>query len=194
MKTVSSSLALLLVFAVIAPTVVFAAVSPDCWSLRKDGHRTEAQACFDGLTHSGDTYARAEGFWGLEEWQQANEQFRLATQPSNSKTLYKVRWGMLLHERFNNPEAAGLFREALAKDPTNAEAYLGLAIVSADGFDGKAAEYAAKAIALDTKLAGAHELLAELALENDDRDASHWIRLHCAAWLLSASSNTSGVT
>jgi tetratricopeptide (TPR) repeat protein len=172
MKSVSSSLALLLVFAVIAPTVVFAAVSPDCWSLRKDGHRTEAQACFDGLTHSGDAYARAEGFWGLEEWQQANEQFRLATQPSNSKTLYKVRWGMLLHERFNNPEAAGLFREALAKDPTNAEAYLGLAIVSADGFDGKAAEYAAKAIALDPKLAGAHELLADLALENDDRDAA----------------------
>jgi tetratricopeptide (TPR) repeat protein len=172
MKSVSSPLALLLVFAVIAPTVVFAAVPPDCWSLRKDGHRAEAQACFDGLTYSGDAYARAEGFWGLKEWQQANEQFRLATQPSNSKTLYKVRWGMLLHERFNNPEAAGLFREALAKDPTNAEAYLGLAIVSADGFDGKAAEYAAKAIALDPKLAGAHELLADLALENDDRDAA----------------------
>jgi tetratricopeptide (TPR) repeat protein len=79
---------------------------------------------------------------------------------------------MLLHERFNNPEATGLFREALAKDPSNAEAYLGLAIVSADGFDGKAPEYAAKAIELDPKLAAAHELMANLALENDDREAA----------------------
>jgi tetratricopeptide (TPR) repeat protein len=147
-----------------------AAVPRDCWSLSKQGHRAESQACFDGLTRSGDAYTRAEGFWGLKEWEQANEQFRLATQPSNGKALYKVRWGILLHERFNNPEAAGLFREALAKDPSNAEAFLGLAIVSADGFDGKAVEYTAKAIALDPKLADAHELMANLALGNDEGD------------------------
>jgi tetratricopeptide (TPR) repeat protein len=147
-----------------------AAVPSDCWSLRKHGHRVEAQACFDGLTRSGDAYTRAEGFWGLEEWEQANEQFRLATQPANSKALYKVRWGMLLHARFNNPEAAGLFREALAKEPSNAEAYLGLAIVSADGFDGKATEYLAKAITLDPNLAEAHEVMANLALANDEGD------------------------
>jgi tetratricopeptide (TPR) repeat protein len=149
-----------------------AAVPGDCWALRKHGHRTEAEACFDTLTRNGDPAIRAEGFWGREEWEKANEQFRLATQPANSKALYKVPWGMLLHERFNNPEAASLFHEALAKDPSNAEAYLGLAIVSADGFDGKAAEYAAKAIELDPKLIGAHELMAELALENDDRDTA----------------------
>jgi tetratricopeptide (TPR) repeat protein len=79
---------------------------------------------------------------------------------------------MLLHERFNNPQATDLFREALAKEPSNGEAYLGLAIVSADGFDGKATEYTAKAIELDPKLAGAHELMANLALENDDRDSA----------------------
>ena len=122
------------------------------------------------VTHSGDAYTRAEGFWGLEEWEQANEQFRLATQPANSKVVYKVRWGMLLHERFNNPQAADLFREALAKEPSNGEAYLGLAIVSADGFDGKATEYTAKAIELDPKLVGAHELMANLALEKDESD------------------------
>jgi cellulose synthase operon protein C len=149
-----------------------AAVPADCWKLRKDGHSAEAQACFDELTRSADAYFRAEGFWGLEEWEQANEQFRLATQPANSKALYKVRWGMLLHERFNDAEAADLFREALTKDPSNAEAYLGLAIVSADGFDGKAADYAAKAIELEPKLAQAHELMAELALDNDDSDAA----------------------
>jgi tetratricopeptide (TPR) repeat protein len=152
--------------------VASAAMPADCWTLRKHGQHKEAQTCFEGLSRSSDPYIRAEGFWGLEEWEQANEQFRLATQPVNSKALYKVRWGMLLHERFNNPEAAGLFHEALTKDPSNAEAYLGLAIVSADGFDGKATDYAAKALELDPKLVEAHELMAELALENDDRDAA----------------------
>ncbi len=149
-----------------------ASVPTDCWKLRKHGHPADAQTCFENLTRSGDAYFRAEGFWGLEAWEQANAQFRLATQPANSKTLYKVRWGMLLHERFNDSDAVGLFREALAKDSSNADAYLGLAVVSTDGFDGKAAEYLAKAIQLDPKLAAAHELMADFALANDDRDAA----------------------
>ncbi|MCU1226898.1 MAG: hypothetical protein JWQ42_4991 [Edaphobacter sp.] len=171
MRCIAPSLALLLISATTC-VVASAAVPGDCWSLRKHGHRAEAQACFDGLTHSGDAYTRAEGFWGLEEWEQANEQFRLATQPANNMAVYKVRWGMLLHERFNNPQATDLFREVLAQEPSNGEAYLGLALVSADGFDGKAAEYAAKAIALNPKRAEAHELMANLALENDDRDVA----------------------
>ena len=144
----------------------------DCWKLRKDGHHAEAQVCFERLTRSDDAYFRAEGFWGLEAWEQANEQFRLATQSTHSRAFCNVRWGMLLHERFNDADAAGLFREALARDPSNAEAYVGLATVSADGFDGKAAEYLAKAIQLDPKLAKAHELMADLALANDDRAAA----------------------
>jgi len=168
MRRLTLFLALLL-----ACTVAAEAAGPaDCWSLRKHGHRAEAQSCFEGLTRGNDAYARAEGFWGLEDWEQANGQFRLATQSANSKAIYKVEWGMLLHQRFNNPEAADLFHEALAKEPTNAQAYLGLAIVSADGFDGKASEYAEKAVVLYPKLAAAHELMAELALENDDRDAA----------------------
>jgi tetratricopeptide (TPR) repeat protein len=147
-----------------------AAVPVDCWTLGKHGNHREAQACFNALTRSSDPYFRAEGFWGLEEWEQSNEQFRLATQPANSKPLYKVRWGMLLHERFNVVDATSLFREALAIDPSNAQAYVGLARISADGFDGKAADYLSKAITLDPKLAEAHELMADLALANDDHD------------------------
>ena len=41
-----------------------------------------------------------------------------------------------------------------------------MAIVSADGFDSKAAEYGAKAEALDPKLVEAHEFMANLDLEN----------------------------
>ena len=153
---------------VCAPSL-HAAVPADCWAQRKHAHSAEATACFEQLTRSGDAYTRAEGFWGLEQWEQANEQFRLATQSPDSKPIYKVRWGMLLHQRFNDADAAGLFREALAKDSSNAPAYVGLATVSADGFDGKAAEFLRTAIALDPRLAEAHELLADVALANDDR-------------------------
>jgi cellulose synthase operon protein C len=151
---------------------VGAAAPADCWTLRKHGHAAEEKACFETLTRSREAYFRAEGFWGLEEWDQSNEQFRLATRPANSKALYKVRWGMLLHERFNDLDAAGLFREALAKDPSSAEAYLGLGMVFADGFDGKAVAYLAKAMELAPNLAEPHELMAEVALTNDDPDAA----------------------
>jgi len=160
------------VLLLICSVAASAAVPADCWKLRKDGHATDAQACFERMTHSDDAYLRAEGFWGLEQWESANEQFRLATQSAGSKPLYKVRWGRLLYERFNNPDAAGLFREALQKDPSNAGAYVGLALVFADNFDGKAAEYCAKAIALDPKLTEAHELMAQLDLENGDQAAA----------------------
>jgi cellulose synthase operon protein C len=148
----------------------YAAAPSQCWSLRKHGRKAEAQTCFESLTHSDDAATRAEGFWGLGAWDEANQQFRLAAQPENSKAIVKVRWGRLLHERFNDSEAADLFREALVKDPSNSAAYVGLSIVSADGFDGRAGELLAKAIEFDPNAAEPHELLADLALENDERE------------------------
>jgi tetratricopeptide (TPR) repeat protein len=118
------------------------------------------------LSRSGVAYLRAEGFWGLAQYDQANEMFRVAVAQPGSKAIYRVRWGLLLHERFNNKEAVDLFNEALQQDPANAQAYLGLALVSADGFDSNASEYAAKALTLDPKLVEAHELMANLALED----------------------------
>ena len=137
-----------------------------CRELKKHGQKTEATQCFESLSRSADPYLRAEGLWGLEQYDQANETFRVAVAQPGSKAIYRVRWGLLLHERFNNKEAVDLFNEALQKDPSNAQAYLGLAVVSADGFNSKAAEYAAKALTLDPKLVEAHELMANLALES----------------------------
>ena len=155
--------------AAVVPCFAAPATQPaDCRLLAKHGQHAEAQACYESLVRSNSAYLRAEGYWGLAQYTQANEEFRAAIAQSDSPALYRVRWGMLLHERFNNSEADDLFKEALEKDPANAQAYLGLAQVSADGFDGKAAEYAGKAIELDPKLVEAHELMASIALENDD--------------------------
>ena len=144
-----------------------AAATPDaCATLRQHGKETDAHACYEGLSQQRDPYLRAEGYWGLKMYQDANAQFRLAVAQSDGNALYRVRWGRLLHERFNNSDANNLFKEALQRDPKNAQAYLGLALVSADGFDNSAIESCQKAIEIDPKLTEAHELMANLALED----------------------------
>jgi tetratricopeptide (TPR) repeat protein len=149
--------------------VAVAAIAPaDCAALRRHGRRTEAQACYQSLTLATDSYLRAEGDWGLELYQDANNEFRNAVAGAAANAQYRVRWGRLLHERFNNAEASKLFGEALERDARNADAYLGLALVGADDFDRKAREYAEKALALDPRLTEAHEVLANLALEDSD--------------------------
>jgi tetratricopeptide (TPR) repeat protein len=137
-----------------------------CRDLKKHGQSSEAALCFQSLTSAPDPAIRAEGFWGLSQWDQANESFRQALSQQSGNANVRVRWGLLLHERFNNKEADDLFAEALKLDPKSARAYLGMAVVSADGFDSKAEEYSGKAIELDPKLAEAHELRANLLLTN----------------------------
>jgi cellulose synthase operon protein C len=166
-----------IVAAVLASTLASAGVTrgatpEECQGLRKHGHRDQANTCFESLIQSREPAVRAEGFWGLEMYQDANNEFRTAVNGSPNNANYRVRWGRLLHERFNNKDAADLFNEALQKDPKNAQAYLGLALVSADGFDNKAVEEAKKALELDPKLVEAHELMAKLALEDYDPKAA----------------------
>jgi tetratricopeptide (TPR) repeat protein len=146
----------------------WAATPDDCHALRKHGHRAEAQKCYESLSAARDPYLRAEGYWGMEMYQEANNQFRIAVAQSPANAMVRVRWGRLMHERFNNTDAANLFKEALGKDAKNAQAYYGLALVSADGFDSKAVEYTGKALELDPKLVEAHELKANLLLEDSD--------------------------
>jgi tetratricopeptide (TPR) repeat protein len=157
--------------AILAVAATSQAVVPSlvaCATLRKHGKAAEAHSCFETLSQQRDPYLRAEGFWGLKMYREANEQFRAAVAQSSANALYRVRWGRLLHERFNNTDADNLFKEALQHDPKNAEAYLGLALVSADGFDNAAIDWDEKALALDSKLVEAHELMANLALEDSD--------------------------
>jgi tetratricopeptide (TPR) repeat protein len=159
---------LLVVWAVTG--TAWAATPAECQDLRKHGRRPQARACYQSLTLLGDPYMRAEGFWGLSQFEDANEQFRIAVAQAPKNAMYRVRWGRLMIERFNKADASDLFNEALEIDPKNAQAYLGLAIVGADGFDPKAVQHVGKALELDPKLVEAHELLANLLLEDSKPD------------------------
>jgi tetratricopeptide (TPR) repeat protein len=161
-------IALLFVVLLAGAGLARAATVEECQTLRKHGRRAEARQCYQSLAGMRDPYLRAEGDWGLDLYQQANDAFRMAAARDDKNAHIRMRWGMLLHERFNNVDAEGLFKEALQRDPKDAQAYLGLALVSADGYDSKAVQYASKALELDPKLVEAHELMANLALEDSD--------------------------
>jgi tetratricopeptide (TPR) repeat protein len=147
--------------------------TPDaCQLLAYHGHNSEARGCYEALAQQNLPYLRAEGDWGLQMYDQANTEFRAAVAQNDANAMYRVRWGMLLHERFNNPDAEDLFKEAISKDPKNAKAYYGLALVSADGFDDLAIGWDKKAIELEPSFVEAHELMASLDLEDSDTDAA----------------------
>ena len=146
----------------------FAVEPSECRALRQHGHRTEARACFTALGESNDAFTRAEGYWGLDQYEEANEQFRIAHKEGKNSPAVRVEWGRLFLERFNPAEAANLFQEALKIDANYAPAYLGLARVAAKGYDRKAVDFARDALQRNPKLVAAHELLSYLALEDSD--------------------------
>ena len=117
---------------------------------------------------SAQSIQQAESLWRARQYKEAGQVFEslVKIQPKNPD--YKVRYGRLLLERFNRADAATLFQEALAIKKDHAGAMLGLALVAADGFEGKAAELAHEALKADPKLLEAQELLARLALEDNN--------------------------
>lgn len=139
----------------------------DCWRARKLG-RPEAQSCFATLAKSERLWPRAEGLWGLRQFDDANAAFRLALKGSPKDPLLRVRWGRLLLERFNAADAVDLFTEALGLQQDYAPALLGLAQTYAEGFDRRALEFTKKVLEQDPNLIEARELYAQLLLEDGD--------------------------
>jgi tetratricopeptide (TPR) repeat protein len=144
----------------------------ECRTLRHHGKLAETQACYAKLAAGANPYLRAEGLWGIERYQEANDQFRDLVKQNPKNADYRVRWGRLFLDRFNAEEAHNLFEEALKIDKDNAQAYLGLSMVETEGFSKKAVEDAQKAADLNPKLYEAHEQLAYLALEDSDEETA----------------------
>src|ERR1035437_258590 len=114
------------------------------------------------------TIEQAEAFRKARRFQEANDVFRalVAQHPDNPD--YKVRWGRLYLDHSQPGDAVDLFNEALELKKDHAGALMGLALVAAKNFESVAAGLAHKALASDPKLAEAQELLARLALEDND--------------------------
>jgi len=141
-----------------------------CEQHKHYGRLEEARKCYEALTFSNSAYLRAEGFWGLEMYQDANNQFKAAVAAAPENADYRLRWGRLFYERWNKADAENLFKEALEIKPDHPGALLGLAMVLSEGFDAKAVEFAEKALKADPKLLEAQELLAKLAVEDVNFD------------------------
>lgn len=139
-----------------------------CDTARRHGHVEEARTCFTGLVANADPYLRAEGYWGLARYNEANEEFKKAIAAEPANPLVRVRWGRLFFERFNKQEALNLFEEALAIRKKYPQALLGIALVASEGYEKKAVELAEEAAQLQPTLVEARELLARLALEDGD--------------------------
>lgn len=153
---------------VLCCAITRASTLDDCRALRDHGERAKARACFASLAQSGDPFLKAEGLWGLGDYQGANGQFQIAYREQPKSPLVREQWGELYLDHYQPGDAARLFEEALEIDPNDAQAYLGMARVAAEGYDPKAIVFAREALKRDPKLAQAHALLGYLALEDSN--------------------------
>jgi cellulose synthase operon protein C len=122
------------------------------------------------LALQAQTLQQAEALWKAHDYQEANNVFRALVAQSPANLDYKVRWGRMYLEHWQPDVASEIFNEVLAVRKDHPGALLGLALVAAGNFEHRAAELARQALASDPKLVDAHELLARLALE-DNNDA-----------------------
>ncbi len=111
---------------------------------------------------------RAEELMRQHDDKGAGHEFEALLKASPQNAEYRVRYAQLLYRDFNQKDAQDLYSEALKIDPKNADAMLGVAQILADNFDSRAKEYAEMALDANPKLYQAHELMAKMALEDDD--------------------------
>lgn len=156
-----------LILLALAATACAAPVD-DCLEHRKMSRTSEAQRCFLQLEKSADPYQRAEGYWGLGDFESAKSQFELALKREPRNPLIPVRYGRMFLERFNQEQALELFEQALTIKADYPPALVGIALVAGEHFDRKSVDYADKARKQDPKYLEAQELVARFTLEDAD--------------------------
>jgi Tfp pilus assembly protein PilF len=127
-----------------------------------------AAALLFALALPGQTLEQAESLRKARRYNDANDVFKALELKYPKEVAVKVAWGRLMLEHWQPDIASDLFNEALELKKDCAPAYLGLALVAAGNFGADAAEFARKALSIDPKLVEAQELLARLALEDND--------------------------
>lgn len=117
------------------------------------------------------TLERAEAYRRARQFSQANDEFRALVAKSPANPEYKVRWGRMYLEHAQPTDvknAADLFNEALAAKKDYPGALFGMALIAAENFNPAAGDLARRALAGDPKLLEAQELLARIALEDNN--------------------------
>lgn len=139
----------------------------ECQKLRHHGD-PGAQACYQRLAQSRDALTRAEGLWGLHDWEGANAAFQQAIKDNDKDPNRRVRWGRMYLEHYGPATAQELFQEALELDERNAQALLGMAMVASESFQGEAVKFAEEALSIDPTLYEAMEVVARVHLEDNN--------------------------
>jgi len=130
--------------------------------------RVSALALALAFVLSAQTLQQAEALWKARRYQDANEVFKALVEKNPKNPDYKVRWGRMYLDHWQPDTAGDLFNEALELKKDHAGALMGLALIAADSYEHAAADLAHKALESDPKLVEAQELLARLALEDNN--------------------------
>ena len=117
------------------------------------------------------TLQQAMDLWKQHELLAANEIFRVLVDREPNNPDLRVLWGRLFLEHAKPDDiqtASDLFNEALKLKKDHPGALVGLALIEAANYGNRAAPLAEKAIAADPKYVEGYELLARLALEDNN--------------------------
>ena len=121
-------------------------------------------------TQSRDPYIRAEGFWGLEMYDDATMNFAPPSRNRPTTRCIASAGAACFTSDSTIPTPTISSTKRLKMDPKNAQAYLGLALVSADGFDDKAIDYGTQGPGARSKTRGSARTDGQPALEDSDTE------------------------
>jgi tetratricopeptide (TPR) repeat protein len=145
----------------------YARASRDLEAIAEDYH--------SGGVHSAEHMAFVGmAFHGLELYVEANTAYSLAVEMDPETVEARVGWAALLLEKYEPAQANATALEVLALNPHEPRALVlsGRARLALDHETEAATRLAEAALAVNPNLAEAHELLAEIAIENEEYEAA----------------------
>jgi tetratricopeptide (TPR) repeat protein len=138
---------------------------------RQDGRRTLQGVLNRSDDDDADDLLRlAQASRALGEFRQANDYFRGASRRSPGNAAVETGWGDLFVEKYDPANAMQSFQAALKANQGHAPALLGMARATVDNNPAASKQLADKALAINNRYVPAHLLLAELALDERNRD------------------------
>lgn len=144
------------------------------------GRSTDARALLKPISDlspgprtSASEYARlGRAARALGEFQLANDAYRIASERDPRDPAIQTGWGELFLERHENAEAMTSFRDALEADKSWIPALLGVAQLLINENPPAARKAVSQALALDPESVDAYVLLAQLELDESDREGA----------------------